>query len=243
MEGDYAFTFNVAYTCGDPYTAISAIQGDGMSTPLSGQVVSTEGIVVADYQTNAYVSGTRNGFFMQSVTPDADPDTSEGLFVYTTALDVVVGDHVRVTGKATEFSGLTELSPVSQILVCSTGISVTPTEFALPATALLDFERFEGMLVTIPQDLVISEYYNFDRYGEIVLATERFMTFTAVNEPSVDDFAAWQDALKLNSITLDDGRESQNPDPAIHPNGLEFTLVNRFRGWDLLSDVTGVMDY
>jgi len=214
-----------------------------MSTPLSGQVVSTEGIVVADYQTNANVPGTRNGFFMQSITPDADPDTSEGLFVYTTALDVVVGDHVRVTGKATEYNGLTQVSTVSQILVCSSGNSVEPTSFELPATSVLDFERFEGMLVTLPQELVISEYFNFDRYGEIVLATERFMTFTAVNEPSVDGFAAWLNEFKLNSITLDDGRVSQNPDPAIHPNGLEFTLDNRFRGGDLVSAVTGVMDY
>ncbi|HAE85610.1 MAG TPA: hypothetical protein DCG78_03760 [Anaerolineaceae bacterium] len=243
MASDYSFTFNVAYGCGDPYTAISAIQGEGMSTPLSGQVVSTEGIVVADYQTNEYVSGTRNGFFMQSITPDADPNTSEGLFVYSYLVDVAVGDHVRVTGTASEYYDLTQLSSVSQIQVCSSGNSVTPTSFELPATSLLDFERLEGMLVTIPQDLVISEYYNFDRYGEIVLTTERFMTFTAVNEPSVDGFAAWQEAFKLNSITLDDGRESQNPDPAIHPNGEEFTLENRFRGGDLVSDVTGVMDY
>jgi len=243
MEADYTFTFSVALGCGDTYTPIPAIQGDGMSTPLSGQTVSTEGIVVADYQTNAYVSGTRNGFFMQSVTPDDDPNTSEGLFIYSYLLDVAVGDHVRVTGTATEYFGLTQLSSVSQILVCSSDHSVTPTEFELPADSLLDFERLEGMLVTIPQELVISEYYNFDRYGEIVLATQRFMTYTAANEPSVDGFAAWLDNLKLNSITLDDGRESQNPDPAIHPNGLEFTLENRFRGGDLVSDVTGVMDY
>ncbi len=243
MEADYTFTFSVALGCGDTYTPIPAIQGDGMSTPIPGQVVSTEGIVVADYQTNAYVSGTRNGFFMQSVTPDDDPNTSEGLFIYSYLLDVAVGDHVRVTGKATEYNGLTELSPVSQIQVCGTGNSISPTEFTLPADNLLDFERLEGMLVTIPQELVISEYYNFDRYGEIVLATQRFMTYTAANEPSVDGFAAWLDNLKLNSITLDDGRESQNPDPAIHPNGLEFTLENRFRGGDLVSDVTSVMDY
>jgi len=243
MASDYTFTFTVALGCGDDYTAISAIQGDGMSTPLSGQVVSTEGIVVADYQTNAYVSGTRNGFFMQSLTPDDDPDTSEGLFVYSYLVGVAVGDHVRVTGTATEYYDLTQLSSVFQIQVCSSNNSVEPTSFELPATDLLDFERFEGMLVTIPQDLVISEYYNFDRYGEIVLATERFMTFTAVNEPSVDGFAAWLNEFKLNSITLDDGRESQNPDPAIHPNGEEFTLDNRFRGGDLVSNVTGVMDY
>jgi len=243
MEANYTFTFNVAFACGDPYTAISAIQGDGMSTPLSGQVVSTEGIVMADYQTNEYVSGMRNGFFMQSVTPDDDYKTSEGLFVYSYMVDVAVGDHVRVTGTATEYNGLTQLSPVSQILVCSTGESVELTPLYLPVPDPLFFEHLEGMAVTIPQDLVISEYFNFDRYGEIVLTTERFMTFTAVNEPSVDGFAAWLNEFKLNSITLDDGRESQNPDPAIHPNGEEFTLDNRFRGGDLVSNVTGVMDY
>ncbi|NLI41568.1 MAG: hypothetical protein GX421_10390, partial [Caldisericales bacterium] len=113
MAADYTFTFSVAFGCGDPYTVIPAIQGDDMSTPIPGQVVSTEGIVVADYQTNAYVSGTRNGFFMQSITPDDDPATSEGLFIYSYLLDVAVGDHVRVTGTVTEYNGLTELSPVS----------------------------------------------------------------------------------------------------------------------------------
>ncbi len=47
----------------------------------------------------------------------------------------------------------------------------------------------------------------------------------------------------LNSITLDDGRTSQNPDPAIHPNGLEFDLYNLFRGGDLVTNLTGVVDY
>ena len=35
----------------------------------------------------------------------------------------------------------------------------------------------------------------------------------------------------------------QNPDPAIHPNGDEFTLDNRFRGGDLVTNATGVLDY
>ncbi len=40
---------------------------------------------------------------------------------------------------------------------------------SLPVTASNDFERYEGMLITFPQALVISEYFNYDRYGEIVL--------------------------------------------------------------------------
>ena len=31
-------------------------------------------------------------------------------------------------------------------------------------------ERYEGMLVSFPQPLVISEYFNYARFGEIVLA-------------------------------------------------------------------------
>jgi hypothetical protein len=99
------------------------------------------------------------------------------------------------------------------------------------------------MLVSIPQNLVIAEYFNFDRYGEIVLSTERFMTFTALNEPDYDAYQASIEEYFLNKITLDDGLTGQNPDPAIHPNGQEFTLDNRFRGGDLVANVTGVMDY
>ncbi len=243
MESNFSLSFSVAYGCGDPFTAIPEIQGSGASSPLVGNVVSTEGIVTADFQTNAYVSGTKNGFFMESLTPDADPATSEGLFIYSYLTDVHVGDHVRVTGTVKEQYNLTELSPVTQIQVCSTGNSVTPTTFSLPVTSMADFEKFEGMYVTIPQELVIMEYYNFDQYGEIVLGTERFMQYTAVNEPDPTGYAEWTANLALNSILLDDGSEASNPNPARHPNGQEFTLSNLFRGGDILTNVVGVMDY
>ena len=243
MISDYSFSFTVAFGCGDAFTAISAIQGSGTSSPLVGNVVTTEGIVTADFQTNAFVAGTKNGFFMQSETGDGDPATSEGLFIYSTLTDVHVGDHVRVTGTVKEQFDLTELSPVTKIQVCSTGNSVEPTDFSLPVASLLDFEKLEGMYVRIPQELTIVEYYNFDQFGEIVLGTERFMQFTALNEPDPAGFAAWNTELGLHSILLDDGSEASNPDPARHPNGLEFTLDNIFRGGDKLSNVIGVMDY
>ena len=47
----------------------------------------------------------------------------------------------------------------------------------------------------------------------------------------------------LDSITLDDGRTNQNPDPAYHPNGDIFDMDNLFRGGDLVTNVTGVLDY
>jgi len=244
MEADYSFSYVVTESCGDPYIPTYEIQGSGMSTPFYGMELSTEGIVVGDFQTDGYVSGTKNGFYIQALTGDGDPSTSDGLFVYYYDEDVQVGDHVRIRGTATEYYDLTQIGSVSQVQVCESGVTLPePTEFVLPISEAGDLEIYEGMLVTNPQDLIIAEYYNFDRYGEIILSTERFMTYTAQNEPDPAGFAASEHEYFLNSITLDDGLTAQNPDPAIHPNGLEFTMENLFRGGDLVTNVTGILDY
>src|SRR5262249_39919143 len=63
-------------------TKISAVQGSGSATPLSGQTVTVEAIVVGDYQGQG---GTElQGFFLQEedADADADPATSEGIFVF-----------------------------------------------------------------------------------------------------------------------------------------------------------------
>ncbi len=227
-------------SCGDPYTPIYEIQGSGLSTPLDGTNLATEGIVVGDFQ-----EGGINGFFIQDVSGDGDPTTSDGIFVYAPgADDVNIGDHVRVRGYADEYFDLTQIGDVSQVWLCEAGlVPPEPAEFALPVADELGFEKFEGMYVTIPQDLVIAEYYNFDYYGEIVLTTERFMTYTAQYEPDIAGFEESNEEYFLNRITLDDGRTTYNPDPAIHPNGLEITMDNLFRGGDLVTNVTGVLDY
>ena len=89
---------------------------------------------------------------------------------------------------------------------------------------------------------MIAEYFNFDRFGEIVLTSERRLTPTAEFEPGPDAIRGLAEFL-LDRITLDDGRTNQNPDPAIHPNGAVFDLDNLFRGGDTVANVTGVMDY
>ena len=116
------------------------------------------------------------------------------------------------------------------------------SSLSLPVTSADAFEAYEGMYVTFPQALVISEYFNFDRFNEIVLTSERHLTPTAEFEPGPAAIAA-ANAFLLDKITLDDGRTNQNPDPAIHPNGAAFDLTNLFRGGDTVANVTGVMDY
>ncbi len=234
--------------CGEPATLISAIQGSGAASPLAGQVHTVEAVVVGDFQDGASgTNGDLNGFHLQEEDTDADGDplTSEGIFVFdgsNPAVDVGIGDRVRVVGPVSEFNGLTEISATG-VLVCDSGnLAPTPATLALPVTAVDDFEPFEGMSVTFPQDLVISEYFNFDRFGEVVLTSERRLTPTAEFEPGPDAIAAAAEFL-LDRITLDDGRTSQNPDPAIHPNGAVFDLGNLFRGGDTVANVTGVLDF
>lgn len=225
--------------CGDAFTAIYDIQGNGASSPISGSEISTEGIVIGDYQ-----EGGKNGFFIQDATGDGDLTTSDGVFVYApSGLDVVVGDHVRVHGTVSEYYDLTELSS-SQIWICETGQTLpAATELSLPMASADAFEPYEGMRVTFPQDFVISEYYNFDYYGSIVLSSSRQINPTALYEPGSAEYTAAVAAYALDRITLDDGRTSTNPDPALHPNGLTFDMGNLFRGGSLVTDLTGVMDY
>jgi hypothetical protein len=229
---------------------IHEVQGSGAVSPLDGKTVIIEGVVVGDFQHGA--SGTHgdlDGFYVQEEEDDADADplTSEGIFIYdgsSPAVDVMVGDLVSVTGAVSEYSGLTEITSFAGVTVVSSGNALpAATSLSLPVTAVSDLESFEGMRVTFPQALVIAEYFNFDRYGEIVLTSERHLTPTAEFEPGSVEVSQAAAKYLLDSITLDDGRDSQNPDPAIHPNGEIFDLDNLFRGGDTVQNVTGIMDY
>ncbi len=248
MEANYTFGFmTLADQCQAPSTPIHSVQGGGAASPLIGQTVDVQGIVVGDFQNNASPDdGNLNGFHLQAEDSDHDdyPYTSEGVFIYYSGgtVDVATGDEVRVRGTVSEYNGLTEIN-ASQVLVCDSGKTVTPTAVTLPVDSLTAFEAYEGMLVTFPQELIISEYFNFDQFGEIVLTSERHMTPTAVYEPGSTEYQAAALAYQLDKITLDDGRSASNPDPALHPNGAVFNMDNLFRGGDKLANVTGVIDY
>ena len=248
MPADFTFSVTSADVqfCGDPATFIHDIQGTGASSPMVGIAVSIEGIVSADYQG----AGQFGGYYVQEEDEDADanPATSEGIFVFNTSFPVDTGDLVRVHGTVTEFNGLTEINSVSSLLPCSTGNALPAyTSVNLPVTSVNDFERYEGMLVRFPQALVISEYFNYDRFGELVIALPldgetRPFTGTAIDEPGAP---ALDRALKnsLRRITLDDGLGTQNPSTLRHPNGSAFALNNRFRGGDTVQNTVGVLGY
>jgi predicted extracellular nuclease len=224
--------------CADAYTPIYAIQGSGRASPLVGSVVSTEGVVVGDFQRGGF-----DGFYLQDPAGDGDAASSDGIFVYAPgAADVALGDALRVRGKVKEFGGMTEIAELSRVWTCSTGNAVAPLQIQLPLRSRDDFESLEGMLVTVPQTLIISDASDFDRYGEIVLSAQRQFQPTSREKPGSPQAAKLAAANRLDRIMLDDGRSERNPDPALHPGGGVFDLGHRFRAGDGLANVTGVMD-
>ncbi|GAA1657507.1 ExeM/NucH family extracellular endonuclease [Nonomuraea maheshkhaliensis] len=189
-----------AAPCDTPAThRIAQVQGDGDATPLAGQTVRVEGIVTGDFQRSDQLSG----FFLQDPSPDADPRTSEGLFAFArdTVKDVQPGDRVLVSGRAIEFNGWTELSPVTAVDVCGTG-KVKAQSYRLPSDGL---EPVENMLLTFPQPLTVSEHFNLGRFGEVVLSSQGRL-FQPTDRRGVD--AARNER---RSLLVDDGSTRENP--------------------------------
>lgn len=218
--------------------AIGEVQGETDTSPYAGQTVVVEGTVTASYQGNNGFTG----FYLQDAGDD-NPATSDGVFVYAPGQPIYDEGHsLRVTGQVSEFFGQTQITAGTRdglIEALETPVTVEPTVVDLPVT---DWERYEGMLLSFPQDLVIVEYFEYGRYGEIVLATDRQYQPTHLMSPG-EEALSLQAAQERHRIRLDDGRGNQNPSPAIHPDGQEFTLEHYFRGGDTLSGVTGVMSY
>jgi len=147
--------------------SIAEIQRNKNTSSLDGQNVKATGIVTARHRT---------GFFLQ--TPDdkidADPQTSEGIFVFTRSeppITVEIGALVTVTGAVEEFRpradqntlSLTEISMQSgadSVQVISKGnplpkaIVLTPADFR--SRAIDQLERLEGMRIAVEDMMVVA---------------------------------------------------------------------------------------
>ncbi|GEM_PF-1298978 len=260
----------VASSCGaDGATPIHAVQGAGSVSPLEGQTVSIEGVVVGDFQAT---DGTGlRGFFVQEEDADADTDpaTSEGIYVYDNGfgVDVMVGDIVRVSGTVVEFpsedkpDALTEIGSVTDVQIC-TDLTGTATaarlELPLPNDQATDLEPLEGMAVDIVEAadadaaddaLTLVEYFNLDRFGQIrVAAGGRPLQYTLDNAPDIAGYTAHLLEMEQRTLLIDDGRSGQNLDPIFFGRGgmpLDVTLdpPNLLRGGDTVDVIHGVMHF
>ena len=197
--------------------SIAAVQGRGETSPLEGSEVTLRGIVTGDFQDNDDDrSSNLGGFYLQSEIPDGDPRTSDGIFIFdggAPSADVQVGDRVTVTGTVQEHFGETQIA-AGAVTVTDSG-TVQPVELDLPAAAttvnsdgdaIADLEAYEGMLVSIPDSLTVTELRNLERFGSMRLAAGgRLFQFTNRNAPDVAGYRAHREANAARSIELDDG--------------------------------------
>lgn len=254
---------------------ISTVQGSPASqnsggvhddvSPLVGQRVTIEGVVIADYQSipQSTRSGELRGFFLQEEKEDhdADPNTSEGLFVFTGSnpvVDVQEGQRVCVSGAVSEFFGMTQVTAASADSVVITAAQVdlpAPVTLTLPVVGDINdfYERYEGMRVAFSNSMYVSEYFELARYGQIVLtADERPYQYTHLDtSPTSEEYAAYLDDLGRRRIILDDPDNTQNsplPSGAFfypQPNGFGVGKqgINYFRGGDRIDSLTGVLHW
>ncbi|HEY7774378.1 MAG TPA: ExeM/NucH family extracellular endonuclease [Marinagarivorans sp.] len=246
---------------GNPDTYQTNSFGDTDVSPLIGQVVMVEAVVVGDFQ-NGDSDDSRNlgGFYLQEESTDEDgnPLSSEGIFVYTNGQgpDVALGDLVRVTGTVAQYFGETQLTNITgvEILAQDQLGSVTPAVIILnedsPVTLNQngayqpDLEAYEGMLVTFAQTLTIAEQFQLDRFNEIKLvAGPRPVQFTQLNAPNALLYEVHQQQLGARRITYDDGLNSQNNSINQLAGFAPYTEATAPRMGDTVTGLTGVLDY
>ncbi|MDQ3790081.1 MAG: ExeM/NucH family extracellular endonuclease, partial [Actinomycetota bacterium] len=192
---------------------IAEVQGTTDASPLSGSQVVIEGVVTANHSTGGY-----NGVYVQTAgSGDRAPaagTASDGVFVYFTTNAAIHptaanGDQVRVRGVVSEFNGLTEVT-----IGAKADFQVCAHDATLPAPAPLSLpldpaarESVESMLVAPVGDFTVSEVYNTNRFGEVVLAAgdKAAPIPTDLYRPGTPEAKARAAENKLRRLLLDDG--------------------------------------
>ncbi len=233
---------------------VSDIQGSGAASPLEGQTVTVTGQVTGDFQ-EGDSDDRRNlgGFYLQDGPPDANVDTSDGVFVFdgdTPPLDVDVGDIVEVTGQVAEFFGETQVNATA-VRVIGTG-NLIPAPINLPVVGtttnsdgglIADLERYEGMLVEFTGALTVTDLRELEQFGEITLSQGgRLYQFTNSNAPDATGYNAHKESNARRTIVLDDGLRTRNPDE-IHYLNAGNTNDYSIRSGDTLTGLTGNLRY
>ncbi|MDH5229659.1 MAG: ExeM/NucH family extracellular endonuclease [Gammaproteobacteria bacterium] len=225
-----------------PQVFIHDIQGETNISPLLGQTVTIQAVVVGDFQTSTQL----NGFFVQEEDSDVDysDTTSEGIFVYHSSDDgdVQVGDLVEVSGIVAEYFGLTELTSVDVNVISQNNPLPTAANLTLPMNNVASFEAYESMLVEFSQRLIVTENYDLGRFGELWLsANNRLMIPSNIVSPGATAINQQIDN-DLNRILLDDGSSVRYAETIRYPNpGLSAT--HSLRIGDSINQTSGVLHY
>ncbi|NYD68388.1 ExeM/NucH family extracellular endonuclease [Agromyces atrinae] len=200
---------------------IAEVQGTGAATPLAGQTVTVDGVLTGDYRTGGY-----RGITIQtegSGGVDAGDGASDGVFVFlgNAAAPGETGDLVRVTGRAEEFNGQTQINVGAtggtvELITAAVGL---PEATPLPDSVIgADREQFESMLVSPEGTYRVVSSHTLFSFGELWLTAGE--TLPVKNTEQVqpgEEAQAIAAANRAARLLLDDGW-STRVDNAAHPN-------------------------
>lgn len=206
------------------FTSIQEIQGEGDTSPfISGYPYITDQEFFVKGVVSAVMTGLTKGFYLQALTDDYNPETSEGLFVHTnqSSSELQAGDIVCVKGKVQEYYNHTQLKAENnnwvkqgeQAAPSATDIEILATDANFDRT----LERYEGMLVRTTEalDMRVTRTFGYDyaaRRNNMVLAQGRISM-----QPN-QNFAAGSEEAKQQSIENAERRLFVESD-AKAPNG------------------------
>ncbi|NNN44385.1 MULTISPECIES: ExeM/NucH family extracellular endonuclease [unclassified Vibrio] len=256
---------------GQTLTPTYAIQGDGWHSPMvdvenkkyiSDGEYFVQGVVVAA------TTGLTKGYYIQDKDGDGNAKTSDGLLVtFSGAKDEHVGQTLCFQGRVEEFYGRTQLkTTVNKFQVMDATVNkIAPTPITvIPELDTEDgklsfratLERYEGMLVTLPedmnselegkQDMRVSRTFSFDyapRRSNMVIAYERPNMHP--NQLAAAGSEASKAAIRENQdrrvfVESDAKADSEIPYfPAWNAN----PNANAIRVNDSVVDMRGVLDY
>lgn len=237
---------------------IAEINGNHFRSPYDGQnVQNVTGLVTAV---------ATNGAYLRSLEPDADPATSESVFVFASNLTMKVGDVVSVDAKVDKYRSnknyiyMTELTKPTNIVVHSSGNKVVPlvigTDTLSPPTeeySSLD----EGGIFGVPNAVnLVSEAnpqldvskYGLDFWqsllGELVTVKNAFLTSRPNRFGDVWVRGDWK-VTGINGhggVTMLDG--DANPEAIIIGSPVDGSKnPTDARMGDAAGDITGVVYY
>lgn len=222
-----------------------------LNTAAHNQAYTIRGVITADYR----YDGGFSGFYLQTPDTKAKKDLSNAIFVYVPNSSTIkagaVGQEVILKGRLTQYQNQLQIDQldqhISNINVCNTNAKdwVKPIELKLPFNSFEvsnphSPQRYQGMLVKIPQNLTISENYNYGRFGELSLSLGRLFIPTNLHPANSAEAKQLAQSNLLSKIVLDDGYNKQNLTPWL-PN--RFDAKNTLRTGDQLKDVQGILEY
>lgn len=187
-------------------TPIHTIQGATPGTsPYAGQTVTTSGIVIDVLTSGFHLQG-------RDSADDADPNTPEGIWIYTGSgkvpSTVTVGTEVQVTGKVAIYPsatvaaiGGTELDSPTNITVLSTGnalpapITLTTSDPS-PSGGIAQLPHLQSMRVAAPS---------------LTVTQPTDGTLTEVNETYVSNGQFWGEITGLPRPIREPGLDVRDP--------------------------------